>query len=261
MDKILNGIMHNKLYISIAIIILGLIIYEVVKRTINRIIEKDDKRIDKKGKTVFKLFSNIVKYIVIIIVTVLILQLHGVNVNSIVAGLGIISVIAGLAIQDPIKDIISGMNIVSDEYFALGDVVKIDEIEGKVIEIGVRTTKIKDVLNDNIYTIANRNISKALKISNQLYLSVPISYEDDTEKIDKILIKATERMLNIETVKETKYLGVTSFEDSYIDYKIKIICAPDNKIVVKRIANSIIKNELDKNGISIPFPQLTIHQG
>lgn len=264
MEKIVEIVMNSKLYLSIVIIIIAIIVYTVVSMTINKFIERDknkNQRLDKKGRTIFRLFNNIIKYVIIIITGVLILQIYGVNVNSLVAGLGLVSVIAGLAIQDPLKDMISGMNIVSDNYFVLGDVVKIDDFEGKVIEIGARTSKLKDIRNGNILVIANRNISKTIKSSNQLYLSVPLSYEDKTEKINEVLTNACKDIKNLEHVVECEYLGLCEFEESDILYKIKILCNPEFKITVSREANELIKLNLDKYGISIPYPQLTIHNG
>lgn len=263
MEKIISSINNNKLYISVVIAIIGIIIYQIIKRTINRILEKDKTRnkLDKKGRTVVKLFTNIIKYVIITIVGVLILQIYGVNVNSLVAGLGLVSVVAGLAIQDPLKDIVTGVNIITDDYFSLGDIVKIDDIEGKVVYLGVRTTKIKDISNGNILVLANRNINKVIKVSDEIYMEIPLSYEDETEKIVKIINKVLENIRKHENVIEADYIGIDKFADSSINYKLKIICKPENKFAVKRFVNSSIKNELDKNGISIPFPQLTIHKG
>ena len=264
MEKIVPIIMNNKMYASIIVIIIAMIIYQLIKRTINKLLEKDkqnNQRIDKKGRTVFKLISGVLKYVIIMIVIVVILQIYGINVNSLLAGLGIASVAVGLAIKDPLKDMISGMNIVSDDYFALGDVIRIDDIEGKVTKIGVRTTTIKDIKNGNIYVIANRTISKTLKISNELYLDIPLSYNDDIKTIEEVLNKAIEQIQKVEVVELAKYLGIGSFEESCIYYKIQINCKPEYKITIRRMANTIIKRELDKNGISIPFPQIVVHKG
>ena len=263
MEKILSTINNNKLYISAIIAVIGIIIYQIIKRTINKILERDKKRnkLDKKGRTVVKLFTNIIKYVIIAIVAVLILQIYGVNVNSLVAGLGLVSVVVGLAIQDPLKDIITGVNIITDDYFSLGDVIKIDDIEGKVVQLGVRTTKIKDVANGNILVIANRNINKALKVSEELYIDIPLSYEEETDKIAKILNKVCITIQKQEDVFEAKYLGIGSFGDSAINYKLKINCRPETKPTVRRRVYNIVKSELDRNEISIPYPQLTIHNG
>lgn len=261
MEKLLSTLNNNKLYISAIIAIIGIIIYQVIKRTINKILEKDKKRnkIDKKGRTVVKLFTNIIKYVIIAIVLVLILQIYGVNVNSLVAGLGLVSVVVGLAIQDPLKDIITGVNIITDDYFSLGDVIKVDDVEGKVVQLGVRTTKIKDVANGNILVLANRNISKVLKISEELYIDIPLSYEDDTEKIAKILKKVCTNIQKQEDVFEANYLGIGNFADSAINYKVQIKCKPEAKLTIRRNVLNMVKSELDKNGMSIPYPQITIH--
>ena len=263
MEKIISSINNNRLYISAIIAIIGIIIYQIIKKTINRILERDKTRnkIDKKGRTVVKLFTNIIKYVIITIVGVLILQIYGVNVNSLVAGLGLVSVVAGLAIQDPLKDIVTGVNIITDDYFSLGDVVRIDDIEGKVVYLGVRTTKIKDTANGNILVLANRNINKVIKVSDEIYMEIPLSYEDDTDKVVKIINKALESIRKHENVIEADYIGIDKFADSSINYKLKILCKPENKFAVRRFVNGAIKKELDKNGISIPYPQITIHKG
>ena len=261
LENITRMFINNKIYLSIIIIVLGIILYKIIERTINKILDRDkkQKKLDKKGKTMVKLFTNIAKYIILLVVIVLILQIYGINVNSLVAGLGIVSVIAGLAIQDPLKDIITGINIISDDYFSLGDIVNIDGNEGKVIQLGIRTTKLCDIKTGNIHVIANRNINKVTRVSEELYIDVPLSYEDKMQNQEKILIKACEKIEKLDNVKETTYLGLNEFADSALIYKIKILCKQEHKYEVKRQSNKIIKQELDQNNMSIPYPQITIH--
>lgn len=263
MEKIISILNNNKLYISIIIVVIGFVAYEIIKRTINKFLEKDKEKnkLDKKGRTVVKLITNIIKYVIIVIVGVLVLKVYGVNVSSLVAGIGLLSVVVGLAIQDPLKDIITGVNIITDDFFSLGDVVKIGDIEGKVVYLGVRTTKIKDIANGNILVLSNRNIDKVIKVSDEVYMEIPLSYEDDTDKVVNIIKNSLNIVKKDEKVIEAEYLGIDKFADSSINYKLKILCKPENKFAVRRFVNSSIKKELDKNGISIPYPQLTIHKG
>ena len=261
LENITKMFINNKIYLSIIIIVLGIIVYKIIERTINKILDRDkkQKKLDKKGKTMVKLFTNIAKYVILLVVIVLILQIYGINVNSLVAGLGIVSVIAGLAIQDPLKDIITGINIISDDYFSLGDIVNIDGNEGKVIQLGIRTTKLCDIKTGNIHVIANRNINKVTRVSEELYIDLTLSYEDKMQNQEKTLIKACEKIEKLDNVKEATYLGLNEFADSALIYKIKILCKQEHKYEVKRQSNKIIKQELDKNNMSIPYPQLTIH--
>lgn len=263
LDAIVPFFTNKKIYMSIIVILIGIAIYKVIKTSFNRISNKNkgNDLISRKKKTYFRLFNNIVKYVVLLIVVVVVLKINGINVTSIIAGLGLASVIAGLALQDALKDIIMGFNIIVDGYFTVGDILKIDNIEGKVLELGLKTTKLKDIANGNIYTIANRNISSALVISNELYLDVPLSYELDLKTAEKVLNKISEKIKELESVEECKYIGLQDFKDSSITYKIKILLTkPNLKLQTRRDANRIIKEELDNSGISIPYPQLDVHQ-
>ena len=258
--NLIGTVVNQKLYMSLLLLIIGIVFYKTVERAINKILDRDKKhkRLDKKGKTMIKLF-NTAKYIIIIIVGVLILQIYGINVNSLVAGLGLVSIIAGLAIQDPLKDIISGINIITDDYYSLGDVINIDGIEGKVIQLGVRTTKKKKKKKGDIYVFANRNISKVTKVSEELYLDIPLSYEDSIIKQEEVLNDACEKIKKLEHVTDAKYIGLNEFASSALMYKIKILCKPEFKLEVKRKSNKIIKLELDQNKLTVTYTQITIH--
>ena len=87
-----------------------------------------------------------------------------------------------------------------------------------------------------------------------------MSYEDETEKIAKILNKVCTNIQKQGDVFEAKYLGIGSFADSAINYKLQINCKPEAKITIRRNVYNMVKSELDKNGISIPYPQVTIHK-
>ena len=184
----LNQFFINKhVWIILLAIIISIILLRakdrILNRAIRRIEQRDNSREFKREITYIKLAKHIINYVIIIIAFLFILQLLGFNVSSLIAGLGVVSVIAGLALQDALKDIIMGFNIIVDNYFSVGDIIKIADVEGKVIELGVKSTKLKDVNNDNIFVIANRNISQSLRLSDQLLVDVPVSYDEHTEKI------------------------------------------------------------------------------
>lgn len=261
MEQFLSDIMTKEKYISVIIIIIGIITYFISKKIIKRIIVKNENnpKLNKKKKTYLRLFNNILKYVLIVIVVIVILQINGVNVTSIIASLGLISVIVGFALQDALKDIIMGINIVVDDYFSVGDVLKIGEIEGKVIEIGLKSTRMKDVNNGNIFVISNRNISEALNLSEQLDIDIPLPYEEKTTKMEKIIHKMVEKISKLENVIKVEYKGLNEFADSAIYYKIRIFCKPEFKPQMKRDANRIVKLELDENNIKIPYKQIDIH--
>lgn len=261
MKELLSNIMTKERYISILIIIIGIIVYIFSKKLIKKIITKNEKtsKINKKEKTYLKLFNNILKYLLIIIVIIMVLQVNGVNVNSIVASLGLISVMVGFALQDALKDIIMGINIVVSDFFSVGDVLKIQDVEGTVLEIGLKCTKLKDINNGNVFVISNRNISEALNISEQLDIDIPLPYEEKITRVEEIINIIIKQISELENVKNIEYKGLNEFADSAIYYKIRIFVKPELKPQTRRDANRIIKMELDKNNINIPYKQIDIH--
>ena len=261
MKEFLSKIMTKELYTSVAIVIIGAIIYFIIKKLIKRILTSNEKgyKLDNRKKTYLKLFTNIFKYVLIIIIIVIILQVNGVNVSSIIASLGLISVIVGFALQDALKDIIMGLNIIFSDYFSVGDVLKIGSVEGKVLEIGLKSTRLKDINTNNILVISNRNISEALSISEQLDIDIPLPYEEKITDIEKIIEVIINKISKLDNVKSVEYKGLNEFADSAIYYKIRLQCKPEFKPQTKRNANRIIKTELDERNISIPYTQIDIH--
>ena len=176
-----------------------------------------------------------------------------------ITGLGIASAIFALALQDAVKDIIAGVNIIVDEYFIVGDVIKIGDVEGKIIELGLKSTKVRDINNGNLLTVANRNISEALIEPDYFFIKIPLSYSEKIEKVEAVIGQIMEKIKAVEDVKDVEYKGLSSFEDSSISYTLKIFTKAEVKPIVKCKSNRIIKLELDKNNMEIPYTQIDVH--
>ncbi len=254
----MRDIISTELIVSLIIVILGFLIYFLLKCLINKILDKR-KYVSKKKKTYLKLFKSIFKYVILIVVVVLVLQVNGINVTSIIAGLGIASVIAGFALQDAIKDIIMGFNIIVDEYYSVGDVVRIGEIEGKVLELGLKSTKMIDINTNNTFVIANREISKSLVLSTQFDIDIPIPYKEKISRVESIIEEIISQVKDLKNITNIEYRGLNKFGESAIYYKIRMYAKAEYQPQLKRDINRIIKLELDKNNIDIPYLQVDIH--
>lgn len=249
-------------HLIIIYIIIGFIAYRVIKA----LMDKQTKKIkNNHQKTMHKLLQNIAKYVIILLVVVSVLNIIGVNVTSIVAGVGIASVIVGLALQDIMSDILAGISIVMEDQFDVGDYVKINEHEGTVLELGLKSTKIKDYLN-TVVIIANRKIIEVTNYSKanpKFIVDVPIPYDVDNKKADKVLDNIVKRIKKeIENQKdEPEILGLQSFNSSNIGYRILVSVKQDEQFMAKRKVNRIVKEEFDKEGISVPFNIVEVKNG
>lgn len=251
-----------KIIHTIVIVLVNVLLYKVLVSLLVKSVENPNSKVfsNKKAKTYIKLIRSISRYVFIILTFLLLLQTYGINISSIIAGVGVLGVIFGLAIQDWLKDIIRGSSILSDNYFSVGDVVKYKGIEGKVLVIGLKTTKIQDLKTSNILSIANRNIDEIEVVSNLIYVKIPMPYEIPVKKAEKAIDDIIEIVKKCETVEDCKYIGVTELADSSIQYLLKVVCNPYFKLQANRDTLRSILLGLEKNNIEVPFNQIDVHQ-
>lgn len=247
---------------SIITIIIGYIIYRIIISLIKKTILKrrNTKKIDPRKLTIIHASTSIIRATVVICVILIIMKNFGIDVSSFVVGLGVASAVVGLALQDALKDIIMGTNIMLNNYFNIDDIVQYEDFIGKVIEFNMRCTKIKSIVNGNILNISNRNIDKITLVSNELYIKVQTRYEDTQEKLAPVFYEIQEKIKEIEDIELCENLGASALNDSSVGYTIKIILLkPDYYIRVSRKAIQIIKSTFDKKGIIIPYNQIEVH--
>ena len=246
-----------KLFYSLVAVLIGLLIYAFITKVfINKI---EIKLSSKKYKTYVKLIKSINKYIIILIVVAAILKINGVNVSTMVTGVGIIGIIIGFAIQDALKDIIKGFDIISDSYFNVGDIISFEKYTGKVLSIGIKTTKIEDIYTMNIVSISNRNIEKVEVISHLTCIEVPLPYELKLKNAEAVINYIVDNISKLKNVEKAEYIGVNELADSSIKCLIKIFSLPSVKLQVRRDALSCVLNCLEEKNIQVPYNQLDIH--
>ena len=243
-------------------ILISIIIYNVFVMIIGSSINRGGlgKLSTKKKATYLKMLKSIIRYVLIVINVLVILKIFGINITSMLAGVGIIGIILGFAVQDALKDIIKGIDIIADNYYQVGDVIKYEDITGKVISIGLKTTKLEDVNTFNIVSISNRNIEKVEVVSNLINIDVPISYEVSLDKAEKVINDIVESIKKHEGVNKCEYRGVYDLADSSIKYQIKVYCNPINKVQIRRDSLRYILVGLDKHHLSVPYNQIDVHQ-
>lgn len=254
----------EKFYMPIIYIVVGILIYVVIAKTItniSRINIKHSKGIDKRKNTVIVLIKNIIKYVIAFIVIIMILSLYGVNTTSLIASLGAATVIIGLAFQDIIKDFLAGIFIIFDNAYAVGDWVKINDFTGEVVSLGLKTTKIKAYTGE-VKILSNSSFSEVINYNlnhSRVIIQVPVCYEVDIDKVEAVLNQVKEQIEKNKNVYGMELLGVDSFEDSSVNYAIVVECYPMTQVGVKREVLKLIKKTFDKEGIVIPYNQLDVH--
>ncbi len=261
LDFLKYFIEHNY-HLIIIYIILGWIVYQIIKKIITKRTQKLKK---KRQITMQKLIQNIAKYTIFILVAAGVLSILGINITSIVAGLGVASVILSLALKDMMQDVLSGMSIIMEDQFDIGDLVEINGFTGTVIDLGLKSTKIKSYENV-VKIISNRTITEVINYSKtnpNLVVDIPMAYEVDsklTDKVIKNIIKRIEKEVTT-LVGPIDFWGLNEFADSSIKYRLLVPVKMDEQFSAERQINKIIKEEYDKENISIPFNIVEVRNG
>lgn len=251
-------------FISTAVVIfIMMLILKISKMTLKRIENKEGPN-QRRKKTVTRVIKSIIKYTVSITSIIIILAIWGVNVGPALAGLGILGLVIGLGAQKLINDIIAGFFIIFEHHFDVGDKIEVKGFKGDVIDIGLKTTKIKNWKNE-ILILSNGEISSLINFSKDLSVGIVdfgIAYQEDAQKTIELLNLELPKLRALfpEIVEDPKCVGVTNLNESSVD--MRVICKTLNEqhYGVERAIRQKIKEVLDEHQIEIPFPQVVVHQ-
>lgn len=258
-EEILNNLLNSVLIIVIMVAIY-MFVTNITKKSF--IVSKKIKS-SKKSLTIMKLVNNVFKYLLIVIGALMILGQFGFDTKGLIASLGVAGAIAGLAFKDVVQDFIVGISIITDNQYEVGDFITIGGFKGEVIEVGMQTTKIKN-LNGDVKIISNGTITEVINHSknpNTITVDIPISYDSDLEKVEKVLNEVCEEINKNITylTSDMKVLGIENLADSAIMYRLCADVEPMKGYQFKREVFKTVKKAFDKDKIEIPYNQLVIH--
>ena len=217
----------------------------------------------KKSKTVSSLIRSLIKYVIILAAIAAILIVWGVNVAGILAGVGVITLIVGLGCQSLIQDVISGLFIVFDDYFGVGDTVIIDGFRGTISEVGLKTTKLQD-FGGNIKSITNSSISTVVNLSRMrsvASVTLSVSYNEDVERVEAIIIQEIEEIKKkVPNITEGPwYKGIDAVTASSVDFLVLAFTDEGNRFQVTRDLKREFYLAFKRNNVQIPYTQVTVN--
>ncbi len=249
----------------IATVVLALAVVCLVYTIIKVILKKAGEK-DVHTETVTTLLIALCKYLAVIIGFVWALAILGVNTGAVLASVGIIGLILGFGAQSLIEDIMTGIFIIFEGQYSIGDIIILDDFRGTVKSIGVRTTVLQDV-GGNLKIVNNSDIRNLQNRSryDSIALSEPsVSYSTDLDYLEKVLEENFPAMYE-EHRNVYKgipiYYGVSELGDSGVKIRVGVVVDEGNVFAASRMLNRQLKTVFDRNGIEIPFPQVVVHRG
>lgn len=269
LNWISEKVMVKEVVGPILVVCISILINGMIKNVVHRFFHIDKKKLktkeEKRTITVVSLITNIIKYVIILIDVIIILGIYGIPTASIIASLGAVGVVLGLALQDTLKDFVSGFFIITDNLYRMGDWIEIGDFEGEVISIGLKTTQIRAYTGE-VKIISNRTVTEVINynLSNTLAIvDIPIPYEEDYEKAEQVLSELCVKLTDtLDKIRGTvTLLGINEYNEKGLIYRITVDTVPTEHYGVQREIRKQVKQVLDQNKIQMGYPQVVVHNG
>ncbi len=254
----------------LAVILIGRLIVVVASRFVDRLVERHGRREvlfteERRLQTLAGLAKSLIRYAVYFIVAVTVLDLSGVETRSILLGAGVAGLAVGFGAQNLVRDVLSGVFILLEDQFSVGDYISLGTIDGIVEEMGLRTTRIR-AFGGEVHIIPNGTIERVTNFSRgsiRVLFEVEIAYEEDTSRVIGIVQEVLDRFAaESEVVTEgPKVLGVSQLGQSGVSLMVWAKVKPMEQWAVGRELRLRIKEAFDRAGIEIPYPRRVYIQG
>ena len=219
-----------------------------------------------RGGTILKMVGSLVTYLAVGYLIYQCMVCFGMNPTALMASAGIVSVVVGIGANSLVGDILAGIFLLMEGNVQVGDVVQIGDFRGYVMEMGIRMTKLFDMDMDDVKIIPNnevRNVVHMTMRTSIVYSEFQIRYEEKLESVEKILREELKNVQNKSPLilDGPVYIGVEALDSSGVVLKTATRCHEPCRRKVEREVNHIVYSIFQKNGISVPYPQVTIHEG
>ena len=212
--------------------------------------------------TVCRLLRNLAKYVAVLIAIGIILAKCGVDTTALLTGVSILSVVVGLGANSLIGDMLSGSFIILEGEMQVGEIVTIQGYRGEILEIGVRTTKLKSH-NGNIKIVNNKSMGDVINMTRNpsaAIVGIPIGNTEKFERVEEILNEELPKIgAKLPAFTRGPFLaGVSSMGDKSYEVTVVAFCSEQGRIFATMCLQREIKRVLDRYGVPTPVTEVVM---
>lgn len=240
-------------------LIVGLLLARLVSISLGRLLTR-------RGTPQQSLIARRVSFYVIFgLVLMTVLGQLGFDLSVLLGAAGILTVALGFASQTSASNLISGLFLLGERPFVVGDVIRVEGTTGEVISIDLLSVKLRTF--DNLFVrVPNESLLKA-QITNLTHfpirrvdLVLGVAYRENLERVREVLVEVAVRHPLCLDEPAALFI-VTGFGDSSIDLQFSVWAARENYLEVKTGIQQSIKQAFDDAAIEIPFPHRSLYTG
>ncbi len=251
---------------ALVIVVIAIMTLKALRIVIHVFVERGKSLAENSPRGVLRIqtLEHIFKYLSTAVVTfvtaLMLLNNFGINLGAVLATVGVASVALGFGAQSLVKDVLSGIFILSEDQYAVGDVVVINGEGGLVERMTLRITQLRNT-EGTLVTVPNGSVANVKNMTSEwsrVDYKIGVAYQTDLDRaMDLLLDEAKKLSIDMPdlVIEEPEPIGVDEFMDSSVVLRIWIKTKPLMQWKVRREYNKRIHKRFSAEGIEIPFPQ------
>ena len=222
-------------------------------------------RAEARAATIAGVLGSVVTAVVWTIASMMVLGVFRVNLGPLIASAGIVGVALGFGAQSLVKDFISGVFMLLEDQYGVGDVVDVGEANGTVEAISLRVTRLRDV-EGTVWHVPNgeiRRVGNKSQIWSRSLIDVGVAYDTDVDAATEVIKDVLDQLWHDEAwatdiLEEPEVWGIERFGPDEVTIRLVVKTRPARQWAVNRELRRRLKQRFDQEGIEIPFPQRTV---
>lgn len=224
--------------------------------------EQHPLRAAARAETIGSVLKSISSMVIYSIAALMVLAELGINLAPLIAGAGIVGAALGFGAQSLVKDFLSGLFMLAEDQYGVGDVIDVGEATGTVEVVNLRTTRLRGV-DGTVWHVPNGEIRRVGNMSQQwarALLDIEVAYDTDLDKAMEIVKSVADEVFHddewrVDMLEEPEVWGVEALGADGITIRLVIKTQPGQQWKVTRELNRRMKARFDSESIEIPFPQ------
>jgi small conductance mechanosensitive channel len=219
----------------------------------------------QRARTIGSVLKSVSTGVVAVVILLMVLAEFGINIGPLIAGAGVLGVALGFGSQTLVKDFLSGVFMIVEDQYGVGDVVDLGEASGSVEAVGLRVTRIRDV-SGTVWYVRNGEILRVGNMSQgwaRAVLDIGVAYGEDVGRVQDLLRDVAHRMTEDPewgalVMEEPEVWGVEALSADSVVVRLVVKTVPLEQWKVARELRRRIKARFDREGVEIPFPQRAV---
>lgn len=223
---------------------------------------------EQRVKTMVSLVRSVGIVVILLIALFMVLNAIGLNIGPLLAGAGVVGLAISFGAQSLVKDIISGLFILFENQFGVGDVIRVKDLSGRVETMTLRIVVMRDV-HGVVHIVPNGEITSVSNLTrafSRAVIDVGVAYKENVDRVIAVMEDIGRELWEDPQwrpllTEEITVPGIESFGESSVNIRVMATTVPLKQWDVAREIRRRIKNRFDAEGIEIPFPHRTLYWG